>query len=43
MAGALAEHAIEAKPDEQGNEGEDDNNGQFGVLCGSSANIVRLR
>jgi hypothetical protein len=28
MAGPLAEHAVEAEPDEQGDEGKDDDNGQ---------------
>ena len=28
MAGTLAEHAVEAQPDEQGDQGEDDNDGQ---------------
>src|SRR6185437_1367754 len=33
MPCALPEHAVEAKPDEQGYECEDDNNGQRLVLC----------
>jgi hypothetical protein len=43
MPRALAEHAVEAKPDEESNQSENDNDGQFWILCVSSANIVRLR
>jgi hypothetical protein len=43
VPGALAEHAVEAKPDEQGDQGEDNDNGQFQVLFGLALNIVRLR
>ena len=32
VAGALAEHAVEAQPDEQGDEGEDDDDGQGGPI-----------
>ena len=43
MPGALAKHAVQAKPDEQGNQGEDDDDGQFSspnrLLA---ANIVRV-
>ena len=42
MAGALTEHAVESKPDEQGNQGKDDDDGQNRVLCVFAANIVCL-
>ena len=32
MPGALAEHAVEAQPDEQGDEREDDDDGQVEIL-----------
>jgi hypothetical protein len=38
----LAEHAVKAEPDEQGNQGEDDNDGQISILYVFRRNIVRL-
>ena len=32
MPGPLAEHAVKAQADEQGNKGKDDDDGQSGVL-----------
>jgi hypothetical protein len=32
MAGTLAEHAVQAKPDEEGNQGKDDDDGQREIL-----------
>ena len=33
MAGPLAEHAVEAEPDEQGDQNENDDDGQCAILC----------
>ena len=42
MPSALAEHAVEAQPDEQGDEGKDDDDGQFtNILLNLVFNIVR--
>ena len=40
--GSLAEHAVQTKPDEQGDQGKDDDDGQSKVLNVVSRNIVRL-
>jgi hypothetical protein len=42
MAGPLAEHAVQAQPDEQGDQGKDDDYGQIKILEVSAAYIVRL-
>jgi hypothetical protein len=42
MPSAFAKHAVQAKPNEQGDEGEDDDYGQGEILNVSAANIVRL-
>jgi hypothetical protein len=42
MSGAFAEHAVQAKPNEQGDQGKDDNDGQISILYVFDRNIVRL-
>jgi hypothetical protein len=42
MTGALAEYAVKAQSDEQGNQGEDDDDGQCESYVSKWCNIVRL-
>ena len=42
MPGALTEHAVKAEPDEEGDQGEDNDYGQFSILYVFGRNIVRL-
>jgi hypothetical protein len=42
MSGPLTEHAIKAKPNEEGDQGEDNDYGQFSILYVFGHNIVCL-
>ena len=42
MAGALAQHAVQAKADEHGDKGENDDGGQRGFRSFEAVNIMRL-